>query len=167
MRRLLAVAVLGGLALAGAGCGSKPVPPAAAAPSTPSPAASSGGTDPYAVNTHEVCSAVNGAVRDGAARFATDLGAMVGHLAGSNQPEADKSRKAAQGRLTELAGNVRGAGQPAADPVLVTAVGSVAAGLDALAADPAFLTGVKTVGDIPAANRRVAAAAQPLGGVCV
>src|SRR5256885_5988253 len=113
MRRLLAVAVLGGLALAGAGCGSKPVPPAAAAPSTPSPAASSGGTDPYAVNTHEVCSAVNGAVRDGAARFATDLGAMVGHLAGSNQPEADKSRKAAQGRLTELAGNVRGAGQPA------------------------------------------------------
>jgi hypothetical protein len=166
MRRLLAVAALGGLALAGAGCGSKPVPPAAAAPSTP-PAASPSGPDPYATNTREVCSAVNGAVKEGAARFATDLGAMVGHLAGGNQPEADKSRKSAQSRLTELAGNVRGAGAPAADPVLVSAVSSVASRFDALAADPAFLTGVKSVSDVPAANRRVTAATEPLGGVCV
>jgi hypothetical protein len=167
MRRLLAVAALGGLALAGAGCGSKPVAPAAAAPSTPSPATSSRGPDPYATNTHEVCSAVNGAVKDGVARFATDLGTMVGHLAGGNQPEADKSRKSAQSRLTELAGNVRGAGAPAADPVLVTAVGNVASRFDALAADPAFLTSVKTVSDVPAANRRVTAATEALAGVCV
>ena len=166
MRRLLAVAVLGGLALAGAGCGSKPVPPAAAAP-TRSSASPSRGADPYAANTHEVCTAVNGAVRDGVARFATDLGAMVGHLAGGNQPEADKSRKSAQGRLTELAGNVRGAGAPAADPVLVTAVGNVATRFEVLAADPAFLAGVKTVGDVPAANQRVTAATDPLTGVCV
>jgi hypothetical protein len=162
MRRLLAVAALGALALAG--CGSKPVPPAtAAAPSTPStPAATT--TDP---NTQAVCAAVNGAVREGAVRFATDLGTMVGHLAGGNQPEADKSRKAAQSHLTELAGKVRGAGAPAADPVLAGAVGSVASRIDALAADPTFLTGVKRVGDLPAANQRVTAVTEPLGGVCV
>lgn len=165
MRRLLAVVALGTLALAG--CGSKPVPPAAAAPSTTPPATPTRGPDPYAANTHEVCSAVNGAVHDGTARFATDLGAMVGHLAGGNQPEADKSRKSAQHRLTELAGTVRGAGAPAADPVVVSAVGGVASRFDALAADPAFLAGVKTVDDVPAANRRVAAATEPLAGLCV
>src|SRR5207248_2456552 len=98
MRRLLAVAALGALA----GCGSKPAPPAAGPP-TPTPAARSSATaDPFAANTQVVCSSINGVVKEGTARFATDLGAMVGHLAGGNQPEADKSRKSAQGHLTEL-----------------------------------------------------------------
>ena len=163
MRRLLAVAALGALA----GCGSKPAPPAAGPP-TPTPAARSSATaDPFAANTQVVCSSINGVVKEGTARFATDLGAMVGHLAGGNQPEADKSRKSAQGHLTELGAKVRSAGASAANPVLVTAVGSVASRYDALAADPAFLAGVRTAGDVPAANQRVAAATDPLGGVCV
>jgi len=160
MRRLLAVAALCALT----GC-SKPAPPTAVGPPTPTPAAPS--ADSFAANTHVVCASVNGAVKEGTARFATDLGAMVGHLAGGNQPEADKSRRSAQGRLTELAAKVRSAGTTAANPVLVTAVGTVASRYDALAADPAFLAGVRTASDVPAANQRVAAATDPLGGVCV
>jgi len=164
MRRLLAVAALCALA----GC-SKPVTPPTAGPPAPTPAVtpSSTAAGQYAANTQAVCTSINGVVREGAARFATDLGAMVGHLAGGNQPEADRSRKSAQGRLTELAAKVRSAGATAADPVLVSAVGTVASRYDALAADPAFLAGVKTVSDVPAANQRVAAATDPLGGVCV
>jgi hypothetical protein len=160
MRRLLAVAALCALA----GC-SRPAPPIAAGPPTPTPR--SAVPDQFAANTQEVCASVNGAVKEGTARFAGDLGAMVGHLAGGNQPEADKSRRSARDRLTELGTKVRSAGAPAANPVLVSAVGSVAARYDALAADPAFLAGVKTVGDLPAANQRVAAATDALGGVCV
>ena len=163
MRRLLAVAALCALA----GC-SRPAPPTAAGPPTPTPAARSSATaDPFAANTQVVCTSISGVVKDGAARFASDLGAMVGHLAGGNQPEADKSRRSAHDRLTELGAKVRSAGAPAANPVLVSAVGSVASRYDALAADPAFLAGVQTVGDLPAANQRVAAATDPLGGVCV
>jgi hypothetical protein len=165
MRRLLAVAALCALA----GC-SRPAPPTVAGPPTPTPAATSATTpsgDPYAANTQAVCTSINGVVKEGTARFATDLGAMVGHLAGGNQPEADKSRRSAQARLTELAGKVRSAGTTAANPVLVSAVGAVASRYDALAADPAFLAGVKTASDLPAANQRVAAATDPLGGVCV
>jgi hypothetical protein len=161
MRRLLAVAALCALT----GC-SKPAPPTVAGPPTPTPAAPSS-ADPFAANTQVVCASVNGAVKEGTARFATDLGAMVGHLAGGNQPEADKSRRSAQGRLTELAAKVRSAGTTAANPVLVSAVGNVASRYDALAADPAFLAGVRTASDVPAANQRVAAATDPLGGVCV
>jgi hypothetical protein len=119
------------------------------------------------VNTRQVCTAVNALVADGVARFGTDVGAMAGHLAGGNKPEAEKSRASAQGGLADLAGKVRGAGQPAADPILVTAVATVATKLDALATDPALLTGVRTVADAPAVNQRVAAATDPLTGICV
>jgi hypothetical protein len=114
-----------------------------------------------------VCTALNTLVSDGVTRFGTDVGAMVGHLSGGNQPEADKSRASAMGRLTELAGKVRGAGQPAADPTLVHAVGTVADRFGALAADPALLAGVRTVADVAAVNKRVTAATDPLTGVCV
>jgi hypothetical protein len=165
MRRLLAVAVLAGLAFAaGTGCGSRTVPPPAA-PS--SPVRASHASDPYAANTHQVCTAVNALVADGVTRFGTDVGAMAGHLSGGNKPEADRSRGAALGRLTELSGRVRDAGQPAADPDLVRAVGAVADRFAALATDPTLLAGVKTVADVPAVNARVAGAAEPLAGVCV
>src|SRR6266545_3224559 len=163
MRRLLAVAALGGLALAGAGCSGRPVPPVAAAHPSSAPPVSRAAS-PYAANTHEVCAAVNAVVADGVTRFGTDVGTMAGHIAGGNQPEADKSRTAALSRLT---GKVRGAGRPAADPVLASAVGSVADRFAALAADPTLLAGVKTVADVPAVNQRVTAAADPLTGVCV
>jgi hypothetical protein len=166
MRRLLAVAVLGGLALAGTGCGSRTVPPPAAAPSSP-PVRASHAPNPYAANTHEVCTAVNALVADGVTRFGTDVGTMAGHLTGGNKTEADKSRSAALGRLTELSGRVRDAGQPAADPLLVHAVGTVADQFAALATDPTLLAGVKTVADVPAVNARVAGAAEPLAGVCI
>jgi hypothetical protein len=164
VRRLLAVAVLGGLALAGTGCGSRTVPPPAA---RSSPVRASHPPDPYAANTHEVCTAVNALVADGVTRFGTDVGAMAGHLSGGNRTEADRSRSAALGRLTELSGRVRDAGKPAADPLLAHAVGTVADGFAALAADPTLLAGVQTVADVPAVNARVAGAAEPLAGVCI
>jgi len=154
MRRLLAVVALGGLALAGAGCGAKPVPPPAAAPTSASPS-----SDPYAANTHEVCATVNQVVADGVARFGSDVGALAGHLTGGNKPEADKARAAALARLKD--------GQPAADPAVAGAVGTVADRLDALAADPTLLAGVKTVADTPAVNKRVTTVTEALTGVCV
>ncbi|OLB80480.1 MAG: hypothetical protein AUI14_06655 [Actinobacteria bacterium 13_2_20CM_2_71_6] len=162
MRRLLAVVALGGLALAGAGCGAKPVPPPAAAPTSASPS-----SDPYAANTHEVCATVNQVVADGVARFGSDVGALAGHLTGGNKPEADKARAAALARLKDLAGKGRNAGQPAADPAVAGAVGTVADRLDALAADPTLLAGVKTVADTPAVNKRVTTVTEALTGVCV
>src|SRR6266545_5014503 len=109
MRRLLAVAALGGLALAGAGCSGRPVPPVAAAHPSSAPPVSRAAS-PYAANTHEVCAAVNAVVADGVTRFGTDVGTMAGHIAGGNQPEADKSRTAAL----------------AADPTLLAGVKTVA-----------------------------------------
>lgn len=165
MRRLLAVVALSGLALAGAGCGRSTAAPAAASPShsaSPSPT-----VNPYAANTHEVCTAINQLIVEGAAKFGTDTGAMVGHLAGANQVEADKSRAAALSGLKDLAGRIRAAGQPAADPNLSKAVATVADTLERLSTDPSLLADVKVPTDVPAANQKVTAAANALTGVCV
>jgi hypothetical protein len=166
MRRLLAVVALGGLALAGAGCDNAPAAPAAAATASRS-ASPSPTVDQYAANTREVCAAVNQLIVDGAARFGSDVGAMVGHLAGGNQAEAGKSRAAALAGLKDLAGRIRSAGQPGADPRVVTAVGTVADNLERLAADPTLLDGVRSAADVPAVDQKITAAATGLTSVCV
>src|SRR5437660_69401 len=166
MRRLLAVVALGGLAIAGGACDKGPAAPAAAATASRS-AAPSPSVNPYAANTHEVCTAVNELIADGVARFGTDVGAMVGHQAGGNQAEADKSKASALAGLKDLAGKIRSAGQPAADPAVSTAVGTVADNLGQLAADPTLLDGVKSAVDVPTVDRKVTAAAAGLTSVCV
>jgi hypothetical protein len=151
--------LLAGLALARATPAPAPAPSSAPPPSPTSNA--------YTSNTHEVCTAINQLLADGAARFGTDVGTMVGHLAGSNPADADKYRASALAGLKDLAGKVRAAGASAADPRLVTAVNTVADNLDRLAADPTLLDGVRSKADIAVANQKVTSAASPLVGICV
>jgi hypothetical protein len=168
MRRLTELAVVAVcLAVAGqvlAGCSGTPsAAPATAASATPRPSRT---PNPHASNTHDVCTAINQLLADGAARFGSDVGTMVGHLAGSNPADADKFKASALAGLGDLAGKVRAAGQQATDPELVTAVNTVADNLDRLAADPTLLDGVRTKADIPAVNKKVTSAASPLTGIC-
>ncbi len=162
MRRSLAV-LLAALLAAGCDSGARSPAPAPATSATARPART---PNPYASNTHDVCKAINQLLADGAARFGSDVGTMVGHLAGSNPADADKSKASALAGLGDLAGKVRAAGQRAADPELATAVNAVADNLDRLAADPTLLDGVRTKADLPAVNMKVTSAASPLTGIC-
>lgn len=174
MRRWYAVGTLAGTMLAlVAGCadgtgtpvgGGAVSTPAVAAP-TPTAAPSS--PDPgTAADTHRVCDAINQAVAQGASAFGTDLGSMVGHLAGNNRAAAETAKQSALHRLSALAATVRSAAAPAVDPVVRAAAENTAGNLDRVAADPGLLTGVKTVMDMSPVLGRITSAADPLTNVC-
>jgi hypothetical protein len=146
-----------------AGCSTPPAAPATAASATPRPSPT---RNPYASNTHDVCTAVNQLIADGVARFGTDVGTMVGHLAGSNPADAGKFKASALAGLKDVAAKVRAAGLGATDPRLVTAINTVADELDRMASDPTLLDGVRTKADIPGVNQKVTSAAAALVGIC-
>jgi hypothetical protein len=118
------------------------------------------------VNTHQVCAAINEAVAKGAAGFGTDLGAMVGHLAGNNPTAAQAARDSAMRRLAGLAATVRTAAAPALSPAVRTAAESTASNLDRIVADPGLLVSVKTLVDMSPVIGRITSSADPLTNVC-
>jgi hypothetical protein len=161
--RFVVALLLAGLALTGCASTASTAAPSPAASPAPRPSRT---PNAYASNTHAVCTVLNQLLADGAATFGTDVGTMVGHLAGSNPADADRFKAQALAGLKDLAGKVRTAGLGAADPQLVTAVHTVADNLDRLAADPTLLDGVRSKDDIVAVNQKVTSAASPLIGIC-
>ena len=174
MRRwLTAGACAATLALAG-GCGAGGHAATGARPARNVPAPSSPSAWPSAprsadaveANTHQVCGTINRAVAAGATAFGTDLGSMVGHLAGANPAAAGKAKSSALHQLTALAATVRSAAAPALDSGVRAAAENTAGSLERIAADPALLAGVRTTADVVPVLTRVTATTDPLTNVC-
>jgi hypothetical protein len=177
MRRLLVAVALAMVALVGTACGSSRTPttsPAAsgspgtsAGASGSAPGGASSAAKPGGTGTRQVCDAINQAVSDGETAVGTDVGSIVGHLAGGNQSEADKAKAAALAHLKEMAGKIRTAGAPAQDPAVRNAVQEAATNLEKLATDPGLLAGVKSAADVTPVIQKVNTAIGHLTTACV
>jgi hypothetical protein len=157
------------------GCGSASAgalaAPADTGPASPSASGSAGrpvspSADATTADTHQVCGTIFQTVSAGASAVGTDLGAMVGHLAGANDSAAGASRDSALRRLGDLATRVRSTGAPALDPVVRTAAGETADRLQALAADPNLLTGVQNTDQLAPVLRKITTATNPMTTAC-
>jgi hypothetical protein len=137
-----------------------------AAASGPAGPADTPSADATTADTHQVCGAIFQTVSAGASAVGTDLGAMVGHLSGANDSAAGASRDSALRKLGDLATQVRTAGAPALDPVVRTAAGETADRLQALAADPGLLTGVKEADQLDPVLSKITTATDPLTTAC-
>jgi hypothetical protein len=178
MRRLavLSLAPLAATVVALAGCGSAGGSSPSAAgtaiddsPSVSAPASPSAALASHAAtgNAKQVCAAINQAIAQGASTFGTDLGNIVGHLAGGNKTEADKAKTAALGHLKDTATKIRATGATADDPALRTAAQNTADAISALATDPALLGGVKSAADLKPLIEKMTRATDGMNSVCV
>jgi hypothetical protein len=169
MRRLALVSLAAAAAIpvAVAGCGSAGGGAAAGAPAAPSTTAPSAGfSPPVTENTRQVCDKINRAVADGAAAFGRDLGTLAGHLAGGNTADATAARKSALARLTALATTIRAAAGTAEDTEVRASARRTADQIDALAADPALLSGLKSTKDLAPVIEKLSRATDEMNKVC-
>jgi hypothetical protein len=124
------------------GCGNVAGAPQAGAAATPGAVPSS--LDPTAADTKQVCAAIFQNMTTGFSGIASDLGSMVGHESQSNKSAADASLASAKQKLTSLAAQVRSTAAPALNPGVRDAANQAASQLEAIAADPNLLPGVKS-----------------------
>ncbi len=138
---------------------------ASASSDTASPSAPAS-PDPTAADTQRVCGAIFQTVTEGTSAVGSDLGAMVGHLSGSNETAAGASRTSALHRLSDLAAKIRTTAAPALDPGVRSAADQTATRLESLANDPDLLTGVKTTDQVSPVIAKITGAADPLTTAC-
>jgi hypothetical protein len=114
----------------------------------------------------DVCARVRTLISSSMAPLGTALGQYVGYRTATDAPDKSTAADAVNARLTAMSHGITDTSSIATDAALRTAAQTAATGIDALAADPTFLSDVASAGDIAAALDKLAAAVQPLSDAC-
>ena len=137
MQRAFLAAVLGGILLTGAACGSDADTKDNAAPATPSAAPVSSAPD-YSADTQLICGKLEQLYNGGLEGFNTQIGKMIANKEAKLTPEAGKAREAAGQELRKVGAKIEQETAAAQDPDLRTAGAASAAKFVQTADDDAF-----------------------------
>ncbi len=161
MRRLLVASVMLVMAAAAsAGCS-----PKNGVASWSSPKKSSG-PDTSVGSTYQVCGSIRTAVSADMAPLGKAFGAIVGNATANDTSDLRQARSSAQAALTKLGADITAAAAGAKDAKVKTAAGTAGTNIAALAADPSYLSGIDSMGDITTATAKLTQATAAITTAC-
>lgn len=114
----------------------------------------------------DVCTQVRNAITSHMAPLGTALGQYVGYRTSTDGPDQTTAATSVRTQITSIGTAITDATSGAADDPVRTAAQSAAASLKILTDDPAFLSDINTVADLPVAMDKLTAAIQPLANAC-
>jgi hypothetical protein len=164
MRRLLAASVvLVVTAVASAGCTPKS---GSAAPAWHSPGAAQATTDTGPGSSTTVCGGIRAVVTADMGPLGTAFGTLVGAGTAGDSDDQEKLEDQAAAALRKLGTDISTATAAADDTTLRQAGKTADANIDALAADPSYLTGITSMDAITAATTKLQQATTPVVSAC-
>jgi hypothetical protein len=161
-RRLAVMTVLAAVAVTAlTGCTS-----GGSSPSWSSPGGGKAGGDSGPGSQSSVCAAVRTAVTADMKPVATAFGTLVGKSTADDSDGVTSAQSDASTAIKKLGTDISTAGAKAGDADLKKAASTSAQQVDALVADPTYLSGIKSMNDVATATTKLQQATTPISTAC-